>query len=344
MPTKIIHAVVLTVVFPFLLSLVVYYGFGTNYTGGVFHEAGFRQQYEHGIYKYRVLGPILLIKTYGFMKSEWLPAPITRGFSKTLPASTRILDEQADGLFYAAYFIQNTFFLVLGSIVLYLLLTHRYPANASSVSSSQMIGTFLMVITQYVVCPYDTLSYSLILLSFLLIVRPFRFSYLVLLLVLVINTLSRESAALTLSFFFSYHYSKIISLNRKELRQLAGLVGMFFATYTLIRLHFGFDDHTLYQSVQLESNLRHPLGLAGILALPVVAYSLCAETRNLKRCLIFTLASSPYFLGMIAIASTWEIRLWVPVWLGLLILTRDIPNKSVQTTIDSAPERSVTCA
>jgi hypothetical protein len=42
---QLIDFVFLTLLLPTLLSLVVYYGFFTNYTGGLFSEVGFRRQY-----------------------------------------------------------------------------------------------------------------------------------------------------------------------------------------------------------------------------------------------------------------------------------------------------------
>jgi hypothetical protein len=323
MMSKTFHGVLLAVILPVLLNIIVYYGFSTSYTRRVFHEETFRKQYEHGIYKYRVLGRTALLETHAFLNSGAWSARIALKCFGNPPPAIAFLDKEADGSFYAAYFIQNTIFLVCACFVLYLILANQTPFDISSVSLSHIIGTFLMVITQYVISPYDTLSYFLILGSFFLILRPFRFSYIILLSVLILSTLARESSALALSFYFACHFKKIMGLNPKELWELGGLVGTFFATYILIRLCLGTDSaQMLYRSVTLKHNFTDPHAVLGIVMMPVVAYLICAGSRNLERCLVFILASLPYLLAMLVIALGWETRLWVPVWLGLLILTR----------------------
>ena len=329
---KALHPIVACAALPCLLSLVVYYGFGSNYTGGVFHKAGFLSQYEHGIYKYRVLGRILLLGTHRFMTSETLPARVARRLFANLPASARTMDNQADPTFYAAYFVQNTFFLIMCSLILYMLLIPYNPEELASSSGPYMVGVLLIALSQYVVCPYDNLSYFLFLLSVLLIVRPFSLSFVLLSLVLAVSTLARESSALTLPFYFAFHFRQGTKLNKKDLSELLFLGGTFLATYALLRVFLGSGDHPLYEDVRLVHNFRDLWGVSGILLLPVVSYLLCTGSRNKKRCITFLLASSPYVLGMLIVGRTWEARLWVPIWLGLLILTRDIPL--------SAPRRS----
>jgi len=318
-----LHAGMLAVAFPFLVSLFVYYGFATSYTGHTFHEAGFRAQYESGVYKYRVLGRELLLETHRFLRSESQLARIARELFAKSPASLAILDPRADPTFYAAYFVQNTAFMILSCILLYVLLGE---SPAAPTSGGYMAGVSWMAISQYVVCPYDTLSYALILLSFLLIVRPLESNLPILALVLAVSTLARESSALTLSFYFAYHHERLLRFERKELTQLVVLVGVFVATYGLLRAHFGLEN-ALWQRAMLHANLATPSNMAGLLALPVVAYLVCGGSRALRPCLVFLACSSPYIVAMLAIANTWEIRLWVPVWLGLISLagtSRDI--------------------
>ena len=87
-------------------------------------------------------------------------------------------------------------------MVLYCLLLYQRAGDIVSVTPQHLTGILLILLTQYVVSPYDNLSYFLLLLSYLLIVRPFRFSLPILLAVFVAGVLTRETAALTLSFYF----------------------------------------------------------------------------------------------------------------------------------------------
>ena len=335
MARRFFHGIMLTVVFPCLVSMVVYYGFATNYTTDVFHEAGFRSQYETGIYKYRVLGRYLLLKTHDLINSDGLPGYLLRRIFAKSPASAAILDEQMDATFYAAYFLQNTFFMVAACVVLYFILSSK--GGGVSITATHMIGSLIMGSTQYVIAPYDTLSYFLFLLSFLLILRPFKHSFPLLILTLVVSTLARESAAMILAFYFAYHFISLKRLRRVEIGQLVVLIVTYLTTYFLLRIFLGFDK-ALWQNINLGHNLTDGRALAGIAALPIVSYLLCVGKKNWERCVIFLVASSPYFLGSIVVARGWEMRLWVPIWLGLICLARAGPNNSVQATSRTTPE------
>jgi hypothetical protein len=331
---RLLNAMILTVALPFFVSVVVYFGFGTNYTGGVFHEAGFRKQYESGIYRYRILGRDLLLQTHGFVTSENPVAGRLRWLFARPPASVGFLDPRVDATFYAAYFLQNTFFLVLACGLLYSILMLGTGTDPPSVPL--LVAVLLMGLTQYVVSPYDTLFYALLLLSFLLILRPFRFSVPLLALLMVVSTLARESSALTLSFFFARHHDRLLGFRRKEVVQLAVLTAAFAVTYASLRLWLGFD-HAVWQNLDLSRNLTSFHSLAGIAALPVVSYALCRGSRHLKSCLLFLAACSPYLVAMLVVASPWEMRLWVPVWLGLICLTNGVPDSEVPASGHSGP-------
>jgi hypothetical protein len=337
MTKKTLHILMLTVAFPFLVSSIVYFGFGTNYTGRVFHESGFRSQYESGIYKYRVLGRQSLLETYRFINSKSTGARHLRRAFAHLPAGVSVLDKDADPAFYAAYFVHNTFFLVVSCVILYFIVAGTVAR--ATVSSTVMTGALLMGVTQYVVCPYDTMSYSFLLLSYLLIIRPFRFSLLMLIFVLIASTATRESAALTLSFFFAHHYADLALLKRRELRQLSLLTGVFVVTYGLLRVFIGFDE-AIFADMRLIANLSSFYSLLGIMAMPIVSYLIVTLSSNKRKCMLFLLASSPYWLSTMIIARSWEIRLWVPVWLGLICFTRGVPNKGVQATGGSPVTRA----
>ena len=311
-----VHAAILGVAFPFLLSMFVYYGFATNYTGHTFHEEGFRRQYESGIFRYRVLGRHLLLETDRFLSSGSDSARVARKLFAIPPASLAILDPRADATFYAAYFVQNTLFLILSAILLYLLLGESPTTLASG---GFVAGVSLMAISQYAVCPYDMLSCSLILLSFLLIVRQSQFGFPILVLIVGVSTLTRESSALTLAFYFAYHHRALLRFERKEMTQLGLLVVAFGLTYGLLRVFFGLE-HALFRRTELLANLGSFTNVVGLVAMPVVAYLVCAGSGQLRRCLVFLACSAPYLVAMLAVATTWEIRLWVPVWLGLISL------------------------
>jgi len=251
------------------------------------------------------------------------------GVCSSPPVSARVLDEEADPVFYAAYFIQNTVFMVLSCIILYFILANC--AKRFVVSTTVMVAAMLMGMSQYVVCPYDMLSCFLLLLSYFLILRPFRYSILILVIVLAAGTLTRESAALALSFFLAHNYSRLVKKKRRELLQLGILVAVFITTYGLLRVFLGFD-RAIWENVHLIYNLTQLRSWIGIMALLIVSYLITASSPDKKKSLIFLVTSSPYWLGMLFIADVWEIRLWVPIWLSLLCFMREASIKSRMTT------------
>lgn len=187
---RILRWLVLAIALPALVGFVAYYGFCTNYTGRVFHEAGFRRLYESGVYKYRVLGR------------------------------------------------------------------------------------------------------------------------------------SRESAALVLAFCAAYHWRELRHRRRRHVAELAVLTLAFVATYVGLRLWLGMD-RGVYQSVQLARNLQAH-SVAGFCLLLLISYAIGAGSRNETACRRFMLACSPYVAAMVVIARPWEIRLWTPIWLGLLVLAHGV--------------------
>lgn len=150
-----LRAFLLCIVLPSTLNFFAYYGFVTNYSRFVFSRTGFLTQFESGIYRYRVLG-------------RWLLLLVHRGvshFHHISGASTRFTQflETDDINFYHSYFLLNTFFLCLTAAALYR--TFRLPAFEAAGRQADawvLIATFLIVLTQFVVLPYDTLAYFLL--------------------------------------------------------------------------------------------------------------------------------------------------------------------------------------
>lgn len=327
MTRRVLHFAVVAVVLPGILSLVVYYGFSTNYTGKVFHEAGFKEQYENDIYRYRILGPWLLLRTHELLLSDaWLPRNLVKVLGR-LPASVAVLDPHADRVFYAAYGLLNASCLVLCSVALYSFVYRRRDPAAPRSRYVHLLGVLLIAITQFAVCPYDNLSYFFLLLACLLILRPPprpTWWFPVVGLVVVLGTLSRESQMQTLAFFLAVHGAEPAHRSRSRWRELAFLVLVFAGTYGALRLGFG-PGARFFADVQLKDNLSEPFRLAGILLLLGLSYALAHGVAARRRCLTFLAASTPYAALMILVARTWEVRLWVPIWLPLLLLAEQGP-------------------
>jgi len=313
-PNRVVFMLMLAVALPFLVSYEVYYGFGTNYTADVFHEEGFREQYESGVYRYRVLGRHLLLGTHSLMESDLFFSRLMREHLPEPPAGALALDAGTDPVFYASYFVLNTFFLVLCGILMYLILA---GSPVAEMTLKLLAAILLIGLTEYVVCPYDTLSYALVLLTFLLILRQSKFGLPMILVALAASTLARETAVLAIPFFIAHNLEGISARRPRQLRHLTLMAAVFAAIYMLLRVLLGFDS-ALWQNVRFLENISSTRSIAGFLALPVVAYPLTAVSGSRRKSLVFLAACLPYWLAMLVVAETWETRLWVPVWLGLL--------------------------
>lgn len=319
--------------FPIIVSNVVYVGFATNYTGNVFSRTGFEQQYETGIYKYRVLGNVLLLETHDLIKHYDLPA--------LAPYSLHILDPAGDPQFYAAYFYMNTFFLCLACALLLVIFgAHRKNTDFMLVDLPVLFLCILMAITQYAVVPYDTLSYSFLLTAVILIIydKGSLWNLIGLCIIVVLATLTRETAAIILSFYFAVHYQAILArpnpfqINREQ-GTLLILTACFVLTYIGLRWAFGYEQ-AVYESFLLPENPHLFYTILGILFYASIALILFITTAVTGEISVFFLVTFPYVVFIMLFADPWEIRLWTPLILLLIILkVRAYQSLAIQETV-----------
>jgi hypothetical protein len=319
---KMVRVGVVGVMLPILLSFVAYYGYFTNYVGGTFHREGFRNHYENGLYRYRVLGKVLVLDAHRVVVSQ---TPVGRFFRRYLPELPRamlIADPKGDKWFYGALFIANTLFLVATALTLYAILCsreNRTPLDYALAMGRYAMGLLPVVMTQYVPTPYDPLSYFFLLAGIYCVVCPFRWSFPIMLICMLLGALTRETMALLLVFFLAYHIGPLLRFDRRAIIHLVGLTGVFLMTYVTLRACYG-TEHAVWQVVRWRLNLQDGLCILGFLLLPALSWLILSGVAQLGRCRVFLAASIPYVLAMATIANTWETRLWVPVWLGLLVL------------------------
>ncbi len=327
---KKLRVLAVCVLFPVIASYTVYFGFSTSYTKGVFHEEGFRDQYESGIYKYRVLGSAVLLAVADYFENNDTAVYILKKACGAVPEANSLMDENHSVAFYLSYFLVNTVFLVITSLLLYKIFEKDSSASLLTLFLSSVICLF-----QFVVCPYDNMSYAFMAGALLLIVRPVKNNLLWLSVMLLAATLTRESSALILSFYLAYHHREVFSRDKKAIIELAVLILVFILTYAGLRLVYGFD-HAVVQDIRLVSNLTWPRALIGIIALLTVSFIAVSEAANKKDALVFLAAALPYILFTLAAAYLWELRLWIPVWIGLFSLRRS--HQSEETESCCKPE------
>jgi hypothetical protein len=315
--SRIIRLVCLGFIIPLVLSMVVYFGFASNYSSGAFSEAGFRKQYETGIYKYRLLGRLTLLKINALLShSTNLPS--------IAPRAILLLDRNGSPVFYTAYFLNNTFFLCLACVVLMFLFEGLSPPGSVWIGDLLVVLLcLLMAVTQYVVVPYDTMASFFLCLSFSLILGGQKPGKVLLLgLAVVLGTLTRETTALAVAFYFAVHHRHLLARPLRWTRHHAMLLFLglcFLGTYGGMRLALGPGD-AVFEDVQLLGNLANPFGLAGLLFFLAVTAVLSLNGPGRREGGLFLLASLPYLLLILVTARLWEIRLWIPLFLAIVTL------------------------
>src|SRR3954466_5677033 len=107
-----------SVVLPTFLNIFVYFGFVTAYTTTTFTKEGFLGQYRNGIYRYRVLGRVLLLSVNRVLERHpvyHLPPDLLDWLGGTTES------------LYLSYFVLNTVFFCLTMGVLHRLFETKGP-------------------------------------------------------------------------------------------------------------------------------------------------------------------------------------------------------------------------
>jgi hypothetical protein len=326
-PVLLARLLTLGIVIPALLGVFTYVGFFTNYTCCVFSQEGFEHQYlESGIYRFRVLGSHLLIWTYQNIK-DW---PL----SDFAPYALKILDKKGDPNFYYSYFLMNTVFLSLTCIALVIAFS-KYAKNNDflHVDLPVLFLALLMSFSQFVITPYDTLSYFFLAIAILPVMKktPSLLDSLFLGMIVLLATLTRETATLILSFYVAVHHQRLLenfrsSLFNTERVVLLGLTLVFLLTYWALRWQLGMESAT-HKSIRLFQNFSNdPLPIVGSIFFAALLSLFFTDNHARKPLAIFLMASTPYWLAMFLVAYPWEIRLWVPVILLMVFLKLAHPN------------------
>lgn len=324
--TATIRAMVFAALIAFVSSYIVYFGFTTNYTANAFSPPSFKDQYAHQVYKYRILSQYLLTRLDSALGDRFP--------SKAAEMRLLLQDNHASERFYYSYYYLNTFFMVLLSIVLVLLVDLDNSINIPKNEKSLIVFLVILLInlTQYVVCPYDISSYFFQLLTifvFLKYLEKYFFtSLIVICLLLVIATLNRESSALTVSFLILLTLCKG-GLSKRSLFSLSPMVLSFLITYYSLRYFIKTPDPKNVTIDFVEFNLNFYINRIGILFWFVFIYfTLAIGNSKENRLLIvaYHIISLPYIWTCFTAGILWEVRLYMPLFLGSLFLAKVDPS------------------
>ena len=312
--SKLIFAALLA----FTVNSFVYFSFGNIYSSKILNYTEFRQQFSSGIYQYRVLSGYFLIWIYEVLSN----LNIDYGIFKL-----KFFDGSAEPKMYLSFFLLNTFFLVLTSAVMALITETK---NFVATSSEKILFTAVAVLTiglsQFVIVPYDISSYFFLMLFFLMLIRYIEknsvIQLIILGIILLISTFNRESSALSLSLAATLLYAKF-GLKKGTLIPVALLGITFLMAYFGMRLlneSFTTNDGNLL--IQNFSQPKNVLGLLFWLVFFVFSLLLAKDRKAVQNILIFHILSVPYIVMCFYAGIIYEIRLYTPLFLCALFLSR----------------------
>ena len=302
----------------FTVNSFIYFSFGNIYSSKILNYADFSKQFHSGIYQYRILSGYLIFWIYETLSTLNIDYSIFK---------FRFLESRSEPQMYLSFYILNTIFLVLSAaLLLFITETKNFIATNAEKILLVSVAVFAMAITQFVIVPYDVSSYFLIVLFFYFLLKYLEknsdFNLIILVVILMISTLNRETSALSISLAATLLYSRY-GLRKEMIKPVLIFALTFIAVYLGMRfLHESFttnDGNLLFQ------NFSEPKNILGFLFWMVffLFTIIIAKDQHAKRNIIlFHVFSIPYVLMCIYTGIMYEIRLYIPIFITSLLISR----------------------
>ena len=322
---------VIGIILPFFIQYVFYYRFTGNYMINVFSEKGFTTFYGSNVFRYRVVGRSLHLWLYHKLESNAKIKSLKENttYDKRLTA----LDDEADNTFYLTYFITAAVFTIFTALALLYLFDTAQLYDMPDSRKVFIVSALLLLIgfTQFVITPYDNIGYFLLVVTGLLFVKFLQtrhWAFMVLLnAAIILSTLNRESALVSLSFMAAIYFS-YYGFNLRWVRFMIVPVACYLLTWVGLRLYFndgGPGMVTEGLKVWRNLDIRQASNMMGfIFAIITFYFVLNITDKAVNRKLIwnFLLMASPYILMIPVIGIMIEVRLWMPIILGSALLSQ----------------------
>lgn len=310
--TKIAFAVLLA----FTVNSVVYFGFGNIYSSKILNVQHFQEQFQSGVYQYRILSAYLLVWIYESISSLSLDFQLIK---------LKFFADDSDPKLYLSLYVLNTFFLCLSATLLMLISDIRdFMATPSEKILVVATAIFSIAITQFVIVPYDISSYFFLLLFAWIFLKYDRnesgFLLGLLVVILIVSTANRESAAISVAFAATLLWRKF-GWQQKSILPVALLGFTFLGTY--LGMRFFADTFATNDGNLLVENLSQPKNFLGILFWGVffsLSVLISKSRQNRQNILVFHLLSLPYILMCFYSGILYEARLYIPLFLSALML------------------------
>ncbi len=312
---KSIPFIILCLLIPVSLNFFMYYGFVSTSPAKIYTIVQFEEHFSNNVLKHRILGKFLLLKINEVVSGIEIPlkANVFDRISTFIEAESLSL--------YHSFFILNTFFFCLTIIVLYLILNRKWVRlNITDKRLYLLLISAIIAVSQFIILPYDTLSYFFISIVVLLMLQGKNIWIIILTGVLIaIGTTARETIALTLSFYL------LLIVKQKDYQFLTSFNNLVFFTacfvvpYTYIHWFAGLDG-VFVGRVRFPSNIFAIQNLPGFLFIISITFIFLNDKFAGRAIALYLLFCSPYILIIFLTGIFFEIRLWIPVIIMMMVI------------------------
>ncbi|SEW45802.1 Dolichyl-phosphate-mannose-protein mannosyltransferase [Chryseobacterium wanjuense] len=323
-----INGFLFVIILPLLLFAMSYYGFESSYTRLKTSDRPPSFLFT-SVYSYRVIPNYLSVQMTDLM--EYLINNHLSGFRDFLSKNGTP--------FYHGLFLMNSFFLVICSLVINTILKFKtvdFLLNINVRRIIHLLCVFFIVITQYAPTNCDTIALCCYLIGVLLTLKYIHTNkngyYFILIVLIALSTLVRETACINIAFFAAVLFSvkELKEGNYQFIWKVIPLVIAFLVPYLGLRAVMNHEHTTFVEGIYISKNFSSPFNLAGLLFAVIVLYfiyKLCVneESRTVfKKYLFFSL---PYLAMITLVGLFWEVRLFLPLILtGIIMASHQFKN------------------
>jgi hypothetical protein len=313
---------VLVIMLSMVVSKIVYFGFTPNYGANIFSHKAFDAKFDRGGYQYRVLSKYLVYGVDGLLgRSMKEPGAEDRVRTVSGGASERF--------YYAIYYV-NTLFLALTSLMVVMLLNLDKSLRFSDTEKILMafFVPVLIGLTQFTVHYYDLSSYFLELLILYVFLKNIDGRYgqtmTTIMGLVVLSTLNRESAEVSVALVAVLLLTRF-GATRRVVWSVVGMVGCWVAMYLVLRVVIGAGGPPPKAAANGSAGFEPDMFMMGVIWWVLFIYlpfAIAATEENKYLIGAFFLFSLPYIVSSLATGDLWAVRLYVPLFLGALFLSR----------------------
>lgn len=320
---KITDKITITFFLPTIFLTIVFYGFNSAYYPYAQLEK-LPDYYYSNIYNYRFLSRDVL---------AWVFEQFNAVFINLNPTIKEYALHYGTP-FYHSFFLFNAFFLVLTSFSLKEILALKIFAKSSEKAklTIHILILLLISITSYVLTPYDSPALFLFAITIFFTLKYFeerKPQQLIIISALIfISTLNRETSSLNIAFLGALFLNKEI-LKKEKLQQLVKIIALpvfaFLLAYISVRIFIKTEEATISEGIYLVQNLTKPNNLLGILFFIIfirLTQKISSSKQNISKISAFLLLCMPYLLMILMVGILWEIRLFIPIIIGMILLSQ----------------------